>query len=107
MADASANPRAIAVGFCRHPEREHASDLFAAPATELRGAAATVDPWGGTVHPPLRLLVCGVLLGFVHAAPGAAASRAGAVSVAACAGDWRRSLITALREIRSTCAAFS
>jgi hypothetical protein len=65
MADASANPRAIAVGFCRHPEREHASDLFAAPATELRGAAATVDPWGGTVHPPLRLLVCGVLLGFV------------------------------------------
>ena len=56
MADASANPRAIAVGFGRHSERDHVSDLFAPPANELRAQRPTVLIRGA--RPSLHLCCC-------------------------------------------------
>jgi hypothetical protein len=49
MADASANPRGIAVGFGRDFERDHVSDLFAPPANELRAQRPPLI-LGGTIR---------------------------------------------------------
>jgi hypothetical protein len=101
MADASANARAIAVGFGRRSERDPflISLRFAPPANELRAQRPGVLTSEARGPPPVLLLVCGVL-GFVHAAPGQRPPEA-VPSVAARAADWRRSLTTSPREIRS------
>ena len=60
-----------------------------------------VDPWGATVPPRVLLLVCGVLLVLCTLRRGHLPPEPVLFSVAARAADWRRSLTTSLRGIRS------
>lgn len=78
MADASASPPAIAVGSGRHSERDHVPISSRRQRMSSGAAAHGVDLLGRNVPPPVVLLIYGTLLGFVHAAPGAPATRAGA-----------------------------
>ena len=95
MADASASPRVIAVGF-GVAQNLTTFPISSPPTNELRVQRPTVLTGGRDPCPPPVLL-----LGSVHAARGAAASRAGAVSGAARAAVLEEESDHVLRKIRS------
>ena len=107
MADAAASPRVIAVGF-GVAQNLTTFPISSPPTNELRVQRPTVLTGGrDPCPPPVLLLVCGVLLGSVHAARGQRPPEPVMFLVLPAPPYWRRSLTTSCGRSAATFAAAS